>query len=111
MDKDTLLNTIKEIGTTEDEVARRTLLASISDEVVKIYDENETNKNNITSLNETITKNEEEKETLRKANMELFLRVGENKSAKEVNENSTGIKEEEKASYKSYDELAKNYLK
>lgn len=84
MDKNTFLEKIKTIGTCEDEVERRTLLAEISDEVSLIYDNNEL----LTTNNEKYVADNEK---LREANMKLFTRLGEQKSPQEINQNSTGI--------------------
>ena len=89
MDKETFLQTIKDIGTCEDEVERRTKLTELSDGVVNIFDSNI----------ELETKNKEYlegMEKLREANMQLFLRVGSNKTEEEIKEEKTGIKEEAK---------------
>ena len=72
MDKDTFLNAIKEIGTLEDDVERRTKLTELSDSLSNLFDENQT-------LTESNKKYAEDNEKLRTANMQLFLRVGENK--------------------------------
>lgn len=87
MNKEEFLDKLKEIGTEEDEVARRTMLSDLTDEVTRVYDENST-------LSEANTKYEEDNEKLRSANMQLFLKVGANKTEKEVNEDKTGIKED-----------------
>ena len=87
MNKEEFLDKLKEIGTEEDEVARRTMLSDLTDEVTRVYDENST-------LSEANTKYVEDNEKLRSANMQLFLKVGANKTEKEVNEDKTGIKED-----------------
>ena len=88
MDKETFLQAIQEIGTCEDEIQRRTLLAQMSDEVVKIYDSNE-------SLANSNKQFESDNETLRKANMDLFLRIGADKTDFEKQKDTTGITQEE----------------
>ena len=99
MDKDTFLERIKEIGTCEDEVTRRGILAELGEEVSKIYDSN-------SELLESNKKYEEDNETLRKANMDLFLRVGSDKNDKELLSEETGVKTEEKPKRK-YEDLFK----
>ena len=42
MNKEEFLDKLKEIGTEEDEVARRTMLSDLTDEVTRVYDENST---------------------------------------------------------------------
>lgn len=87
MKKEEFLDKLKEIGTEEDEVARRTMLSDLTDEVTRVYDENST-------LMESNSKFEEDNEKLRSANMQLFLKVGANKTEQEVKEDKTGIKED-----------------
>lgn len=88
MDKETFLQAITDIGTCEDEVERRTKLTELSEEVVNIFDSN-------SKLESENTKYQEDNEKLREANMQLFLRVGSNKTEEELKEDKTGIKEEE----------------
>lgn len=88
MDKQEFLDKLKSIGTTEDDVERRTMLSELTDEVSRIYDEN-------SSLVESNNSYLEDNEKLRSANMQLFLRVGDNKSPKEQQEDDTGIKDDE----------------
>ena len=75
---------IQTIGTSEDEVTRRDSLASLSEAVSPMFD-------TISSLTETNTKLNSDMESLRSANMKLFLRVG-GKSEEEAEEDLTGIK-------------------
>ena len=81
MDKQTFLDKLKAIGTSEDETERRTMLLS------RVYDENST----LTESNKSYL---EDMEKLRSANMQLFLRVGENKTPDEINKDKTGVKDE-----------------
>lgn len=110
MDKDKFLEKITELGTITDDAERRVLLAEIGDEVSKVYDEHENSKTTINELNQTIAKDKEDMEKLRQANMSLFLRVGENKSQAEINENTTGVKTETPKEYKSYEEIGKLFI-
>lgn len=87
MDKQTFLDKLKAIGTSEDETERRTMLSELTDEVSRVYDENST-------LTETNQSYLEDMEKLRSANMQLFLRVGENKTPGQINEDKTGVKDE-----------------
>lgn len=89
MKKDEFLEMIKEIGTLEDEVERRTKLTELTDSVSNIFDSN-------ADLMEKNKKFEEDNEKLRNANMQLFLRVGANKTEKEIQEDQVGKTEEEK---------------
>lgn len=79
MTKDELLQNLTTIGTTEDEVERRSLITSISGEVSGLYDTNET----LTASN---AKFEADNKKLKEYNMELFLRVGGQKKEKEIPE-------------------------
>lgn len=87
MEKQEFLQKITEIGSCEDDVVRRSMLAELSEEVGKDYD-------NLSTLSEDNTNLKAEREKLREANMELFLRVGETKNADTVKENETGVKAE-----------------
>ena len=73
MDKITFQNKISEIGTCEDEVQRRELLAQLQEEVVGDYDR-------LSDLETTNSQLTSDNETLRSANMKLFLRVGEHRA-------------------------------
>lgn len=104
MNKEEFIEKIKEAGTCEDIIKVRGLLAEIQDEVSKVYDDSST-------LNDTLKKSEEEKETLRKANMDLFLRVGSSKSNEDIIVDETGLHKGKQPEYKSYDEIAKDFIK
>ena len=97
MDKNQFLEIVKEIGTIEDEVERRTKLTELTDSVSAIFDSN-------VDLMEKNKKFEEDNEKLRSANMQLFLKVGANKTEKEVQEDQVGKVEEEKEPRK-FDDL------
>lgn len=84
MKKQDFLDKLKSIGTSEDEVERRTMLSELTDEVSRVYDEN-------SSLVESNKSYQEDNEKLRSANMELFLRIGDNKSPEEQQQDDTGI--------------------
>lgn len=85
--KDEIQALIQSIGTCEDEVQRREDLASLSEEFTSLYDTNET----LTTTNQQLTA---DKESLRQANMKLFLRVGEEKTEEEIETNIYGNKPE-----------------
>lgn len=73
MDKEVILSTITEIGVCEDDATRRTMLAGLGDSVSELFDNIETlNNNNQTLLNDN--------ESLRKTNMDMFLRLGAQRS-------------------------------
>lgn len=89
MDKNEFLEAIKQIGTEADEVQRRTMLTELSDKVSGIFDSN-------TELMEKNKNFEEDNEKLRSANMQLFLRVGANKTEEEIQKNQVGESEVDK---------------
>lgn len=67
------LQRITAIGTCEDETQRRSLLADLSTEAEAIYTEHESSVTERDSL-------KADNEKLRKANMELFLKIGDHKA-------------------------------
>ena len=71
MNKAEMLERLHAIGTCEDDVQRRTLITEITDEIGNVYDSNET----LTASNRQF---ESDNETLRNANLKLFLKVGGN---------------------------------
>lgn len=88
MEKQEFLDLMNNIGTCEDEVQRRELIASAIEGASADYD----------SLAELTTKNENltsDNEKLRDANMKLFLRVGESKQSDEMKKDTTGIDNKE----------------
>lgn len=89
MTKDEFLEMVKQIGIIEDDVERRTKLTELTESVSMIFDSN-------VDLEEKNKKFEEDNEKLRNANMQLFLKVGANKTEKEVQEDQVGKTEEEK---------------
>ncbi len=84
MEKQEFLNRITEIGSCDDDVQRRELLSQLSEEVSKDYE-------NLSTLTETNATLMNDNETLRQANMKLFLRVGEERSDDEKRKNETGV--------------------
>lgn len=94
MNRETLLNTITEIGTIEDDAERRTKLASLHDEIGKLCDSIDSDKNTIDSLNETIVSKDEEIGKLQKHNMDLFLKVGVPKTPEELQKDNLGVEPE-----------------
>jgi len=85
--KQDFLDKIQKIGTCEDDVERRTLLAELSDEGSKIFDDFE----EVTASNK---KYMEDNERIRAANMDLFLQVGSKKNPAEVKKEKTGVDDE-----------------
>lgn len=84
---------VTEIGTCEDETERRELLTSLSEDVQGDYDRLD----ELTEQNQNLSS---EVESVREANMKLFLRVSEDKSEAQKKKEETGIDEEkEKRSF------------
>lgn len=89
MEKQDFLNSITEIGTCDDEIKRRELLAALSDEVSKDYD----TMANLTETNASLTTRVSE---LKEANYDLFLRTQTSKTPDEVKKDETGIDDKPK---------------
>jgi len=70
MNKEEFLESIKTLGTCEDDVERRTILADLSEKVSEVFDSSD-------SYKDLYEKSNADNEKLREANMKLFLRVGE----------------------------------
>ena len=75
--KEDFINRITTAGTLEDIVEVRTMLAELSDDVSNIFDQNAEQSKTIEDLTS-------DNESLRSANMKLFLRVGDNKQPDDV---------------------------
>ena len=96
MEKQEFLNRITAIGSCDDDVQRRELLSQLSEEASKDYD----NLATLTENNQTLIN---DNETLRDANMKLFLRVGADKTPDEHKKDETGVdgSQKEKRSFDS----------
>lgn len=79
---------LQEIGQLEDVADIRVKLAELSDNMAVEFA-------SLNSLKETNEKLTSDNEKLRSANMELFLRVGTNKSEEEIKEETIGKEEKE----------------
>jgi regulator of replication initiation timing len=88
MKKEEFDEKIQEIGKLEDVADIRVKLAELSDDMTEAF-------SSLDSLKETSEKLTSENEKLRSANMELFLRVGANKSEEEIKEETIGKEEKE----------------
>lgn len=111
MNKETFNKLIKEIGTIDSDVERREKLSEISEEVSKVFDNNEILNTTLNSLNEKLESKTMELEKVQSANMNLWLKLGEQKEMEKVQENSTGIPKEPEKTYKGFDELAAEFIK
>lgn len=89
---------LQEIGTLEDISDVRVKLAELSDDMIKVFDDS-------THYEETSKKLTEENEKLRSANMELFLRIGANKSEEEIKEETIGKDEEQEPEPRKFEDL------
>ena len=95
MNRDDLLNAINQIGTCEDDNARRTMLTTLTENVGKVFDEVDLLKQGTESLQNTIKTKDEELQTAQKYNMELFLKVqDQTKNDNSTLERETGIQKE-----------------
>lgn len=111
MNREELISSIEKIGTCEDENERRSLLDTLNENVGKVFDEVDLLKNGSKTLEDKLKTKEEELTTAQKYNMEMFLKLQEQRKDDNVIERETGVKQEEKKEYKSYDELSKDYIK
>lgn len=84
MQKQEFIDAITQIGLCEDETERRELLATLRESAEKDYD----TLSQLSESNEQLTK---DNETLRDANMKLFLRVGSEKTDSDRKKDETGI--------------------
>ena len=73
MDKETFLSKITEIGTCEDDVRRRELLADLQNESTSLFDRN-------SELEASNKQYSDDNEKLRSANMKLFLQIGDHET-------------------------------
>lgn len=76
MNREDVLRKLQEIGTLDDDVKRREILTEVTEEVTSIYD-------TASQLSTDVENNRKEIEKLREANMKLFLKVGEPKTAEQ----------------------------
>lgn len=111
MKREDLLSSIEQIGTCEDENQRRSLLTTLTENVGKVFDEVDLLQEGTKNLQESLDTKNEELATAQKYNMEMFLKLQDQRKESDTMESETGIKEEEKPNYKSYDELAKEFMK
>lgn len=105
MDKEQFLKAIKDIGTEEDEVQRRDLLTKLSDDINNIFDTNESLKQTNETLTQEKTQYEQDMETLRQANMKLFLRVGAEKTEEEIKASKIGVEVKEEKKPREFKDL------
>lgn len=110
MDKDTFLNSISEIGKCEDDVKRRDLLTSLSDEATKIFDDKESLNTKVNELNESLIKANERISEVQGYNMELYKRLDTQKDPDSSFQDATGVEKEKPIETKSFDELVKEFI-
>lgn len=83
MDKETLINKIKEIDSIEDGAERREKLTELTEEVGNIFD----------TYNTTLEQDQklkEENEKLIEYNRKLFMKVGMDKTPEQIEKDTTG---------------------
>lgn len=110
MDKEKFLERIKEIGACENDAERRDKLSNLSDEVVKVFDNEDLLNNKIKNLNDDLDSIKKDYEETQKYNRSLWLKLDAQKKESEVLQDTTGIKQEPEKTYKNYDELAKEFM-
>ena len=98
MDKKDYLEKLAQIGTIESDEERRVLLAEIHAEAEQLY----ASKEELSVANKKLN---EDMESLRSANMKLFLQVGEQKSPEQKLKDSTGIDHEPAKAKLTYENL------
>lgn len=108
MNKEEFKNKITDIGKAEKVEDMRTKLTELQDEMNQVFDDIETDKTTISTLNSTIESNNKDLEDLRKANMQLFLKVGDTRTPEQQKEASTGVKEEPEANKRKFEDLFKD---
>lgn len=96
MEKQEFVNRLTAIGTCEDETHRRELIAQLTEDASTDYD----NLATLTATNETL---QNDNESLRSANMKLFLRLGEEKDDAQRKKDNTGIDDKPKEKRKFSD--------
>lgn len=110
MDKDTFINSIKEIGSCEDGTERLAKLTSLQEEVSKVFDDKTGLETEVQTLKDSITKKDEEIQKANKYAMDMFLKVGEQKNELQIRAEKTGIEQEEEKTFRSYEEIAKDFM-
>lgn len=98
VDKKDMHELIQKIGTTEDEVERRDLLAKMDESIDPIYDERDKALEQSRQLSE-------DNEKVRAANMKLFTQLGAERTEEEVRKEMTGIDEPAEAPRRSFKDL------
>jgi uncharacterized protein YoxC len=96
MDKNTFIERIKDIGSTEDVTERLSKLTSLSDEMNEVFDSVDNLNTQITSFTEKETEYKDHIDRLQKFNMDLYKRLGVEQTPAQQKA-STGIKEPEEA--------------
>ena len=110
MDKNTFIESIKEIGSCEDNIERLNKLTSLQENISKVFDDKTTLETERDTLKEIITKKDEDIEKAQKYAMDMFLKVQEEKSESRVYAEKRGIEEEKEQTFRSYEEIAKDFM-
>ena len=94
MDKEKIHETLQAIGTEEDDVKRRELIAELDQNVDPLFDER-------AKAIERAEQLQKENEEVRAANMKLFTQLGAQRSPEQIRKEQTGIEPEpQKREYK-----------
>ena len=96
MDRESILNTIQDIGLCEDATERGQKLIELQDNLVQVFDSIDTDKTTIETLNTTIQSKDSKIDELQKANMDYFKRISSQNSEQDEIKNKTGLDPEEK---------------
>ena len=107
MDKNKMLERITQIGTIEDDVERRSLLTSLSDELSQVFDEKDKLNTEITSLENKLKETGDKLTKAQAENYDYFKRLSTQKTTAEIDASSTGVKDEVKPK-RSFDDLFKD---
>lgn len=110
MNRDELINAIKEIGTCEDSTERLSKLTDLQDNVSKVFDNVDLLTGENTKLKESNTKKDEQILKAQQYAMDMFLKNGEQKSNAQIVSQKTGMEEEKEPTFRSYEEIAKDFM-
>lgn len=110
MNRDELINAINDIGTCEDATERLSKLTDLKDNVGKVFDSVDLLTGENTKLKESNTKKDEQILKAQQYAMDMFLKNGEQKSDAQIVSQKTGMEEEKKQTFRSYEEIAKDFM-
>lgn len=91
MDRESILNTIHDIGVCEDATERGQKLIELQDNLNQVFDSIDTDKTTIDTLNTTIQSKDLKIDELQKANMDYFKRISSTRTEQEITKDKTGL--------------------